>query len=77
MEKTASFEKEIALPNVSEDEVLNLIDYPTLLTMLKYKVPTDKKEIFRILESEKIVVSRNLNYDITNLGAILFANERQ
>lgn len=70
-----SFEKRIALAKVNEDEVLNLLDYPNFFSLLKLNLPTDKQGILNKLEEERMIV-KNLNkYDITNLGAILFARD--
>lgn len=69
-----SFEAGTALDNCSEDDVLRLINYPEYFRLMGQNLPSDKKGILDRLISEKIVVSIPRNrYNITNLGAILFA----
>ncbi len=58
------------------DEVLSLIDFSGCFGMLKIPLPTDQTSILRRLEDEKLIVGRhNGRFDITNLGAILFAKD--
>lgn len=72
--KTTVFEKEYAMRNLSDDKVLELLDYPSVFKLLKIPVPTNKKGILEKLIEEKLIFSRLKKYHITNLGAILFAN---
>lgn len=69
------FEKRIALAKVNEDDVLNLLDYPTFFTMLKLNLPSNKNGILNKLEEEKMIEKHFDKYSITNLGAILFARD--
>lgn len=69
------FESQIALHSVNEDKVLNLLDYPSYFSMLNQKLPTDKSNILKKLEEEKMICKIGNLYDITNLGAILFAKD--
>lgn len=67
------FEEEIAEKNLTDDRVLELIDYPTFFELLKLPLPSNKKGILERLEQEHIIKSFGGKYDITNLGGILFA----
>lgn len=67
------FEEGIALKDLNPDKVLELIDYPTFFELLKLPLPSNKKGIIDKLLQEKIVQYFGGKYDITNLGAILFA----
>jgi ATP-dependent DNA helicase RecG len=68
------FEKGIALENVKKQDIPDYIDYPKYFDLTNLKLPTDLSGIIQRLESEKIIVKKTGNaYDITNLGAILFA----
>jgi len=68
------FETGIAKKNVNEDEVLELIDYPSYFRLIKLPLPPNKQAILDRLREEKLIKkSRNGNYHIPNLGAILFA----
>ncbi len=54
--------------------VLDLIDYPSLFQLLKQRLPDNRSSILDRLCQEKIVVRKAPNlFDITNLGAVLFA----
>lgn len=68
------FEHDIALTDVSVDEVLRLIDYPAYFHLTKRPLPNSKGAIVKCLIEERIVIERfHGQLDITNLGAILFA----
>jgi len=69
------FEKEICVYGVNSDMILQYIDYPAFFDLLKLPLPEDKKGIIEKLIQEKVIQKNGGNYDITNLGAILFAKE--
>ena len=71
----SSFENKIALSGISDDEVLTVIDYPSAFRLLKVNLPENKSGIFEKLAEEKIINKRGASYDVTNLGAILFASD--
>lgn len=68
------FETKIAKSGVSQDEVLALLDYSKVFSLLHIPFPDTKAAILEKLSDEKLIVHRQSCYDITNLGAILFAN---
>ncbi len=77
-EKTSktSFENLSAKDNVSSDEVLSLINYPKYFDMMNLPLPQNKDGIILRLKEESIIRDNNIGtYDITNLGAILFAKD--
>ena len=69
------FEKESAFKNLSADKVLTLLSYPDVFKLLNIPLPENKKGILEKLEQEKLIKKRLEKYQITNLGAILFAND--
>lgn len=71
----SAFEKEIAAHNVSADKVLQLIDYPSYFDLMGIPLPDNRSLIFERLMQEKLIISNRDKFDITNLGAILFAKE--
>jgi len=71
----SSFENKIALSGISCDEVLTIIDYPSAFRLLHIPLPENKSTILEKLSEEKIINKRGASYDVTNLGAILFASE--
>ena len=70
------FESLIAMENISSDLVLRLLDYASYFEMLSLDLPSDKNGIIEaLLEDGMISKSETGNYNITNLGAILFAKK--
>lgn len=67
------FEFEFAAMGLTEDEVLDKIDYPGFFSLLKIPLPTNKDRIIEKLTQEKVVVRVEGQFCITNVGAILFA----
>jgi predicted HTH transcriptional regulator len=71
------FETKIAKSGLNADEVLDLIDYASVFKLLRIPFPETKAAIMEKLAEEKIIHKRASCYDITNLGAILFATNLQ
>ena len=68
------FERGIAKSDVSSEEILKLLNFVTYFDLLKLPLPADRAGIFERLAEEQLIVSRPGGmFDITNLGAILFA----
>jgi len=68
------FEAEIALPSVTSDEVLSLLDYTSYFDLTKRSLPDNRAGILDALQSEKLInPATGKFWDITCLGAILFA----
>lgn len=68
------FEKLIAMENVSGDYVLRVLDYSAFFELLSQDLPSDKAKILDALVDDKMITKAETgNYNITNLGAILFA----
>ncbi len=74
-ERAYVFERDIALSNLTADEVLKLIDYPSFFELLKLSLPNNKKGIIDKLVQEKAVLADSSSYQITNLGALLFTKD--
>jgi ATP-dependent DNA helicase RecG len=69
-----SFEKEIAAETIAADEVLKLIDYPAYFDLLSLSLPEGRDGILAALAAEDMIArSRGGQWNITNLGAVLFA----
>lgn len=68
------WEQGIARQYASADEVLALLDYPQYFQLTKQPLPDNRAGIFDKLEADRLIV-RDLGgrWNITNLGAILFA----
>lgn len=68
-----SFETETATDRLNEDEIFSILDYPGYFDLLKTSLPSNRKSIIEKLEQEKIISKSGIKYNVTNLGAILFA----
>lgn len=69
------FETKLAKTGVSADEVLELLDYSKLFSLLHIPFPDSRSAILDKLVEEKLIIRRQSCFDITNLGAILFATD--
>ncbi len=68
------FEKGRAMDSATSEEVISLIDYPNYFRLMQQPLPENRKAILDRLTSEKVIVSKGPDkYDITNVGAILYA----
>jgi ATP-dependent DNA helicase RecG len=71
-----SFEDQITLSSVKADEVIELLDYDAYFRLSQKQLPDNKLAILDILENEEAIrKNENGTWDITNLGAILFARD--
>ncbi len=71
-----SFEKGVAAENVTAEETLRLLDYPTYFNLIKLPLPENRSGIFGALKLEEMITeSKSGNWNITNMGAILFAKK--
>ncbi len=70
----APFESGIAAERVRDDEVLRLLDYPAYFDLLARTLPENRAGILAALEDDKLIEPCAAGgWNITNLGAILFA----
>jgi ATP-dependent DNA helicase RecG len=68
-----TFEDGITKQDISSDDVIRLIDYPKYFELMDLPLPDNKASILeKLREEEVITMSFSGQYDITNLGAILF-----
>ena len=68
------FEREIAAERVSSDEVLRPLDYPAYFDLLELPLPESKDGILNALKDDHFIQrASDGSWDITNLGAVLFA----
>ena len=69
-----NFEKGIAKEGLTVSEILELLDYSKYFALTKQKLPAETQKFLEKMDQHGIVrkIFDN-NYDITNLGAILFA----
>jgi predicted HTH transcriptional regulator len=70
------FEARLAQERIDESNVLQLLDYPAYFDLLELPLPEGRSDILEALkEDELIQINDAGSWDITNLGAILFAKD--
>ena len=70
------FERQIAIADASIEDVLKHLDYPSYFDLLGLPLPDERTKIVAALEQEDFLRKNDAgHWDITNLGAILFARE--
>jgi ATP-dependent DNA helicase RecG len=68
------FEDLIAVERAGADDVLQLLDYPAYFDLLERPLPTDRDGILKALSDDDLIHPCEAGgWNITNLGAILFA----
>lgn len=71
-----NFESGVAAERVSNNNVLNLLNYQAYFRLLERQIPENNNAILDILERDELIASCDAGgWNITNLGAILFAND--
>ncbi len=72
----APFEDGVAASLIPGSDVLSLLDYPAYFDLTSQPLPEDRKGILARLTAEKFLIAKGGGvYDVTNLGAILFAKD--
>lgn len=69
------FELQIAKGGLQNDEVVSLLDVQSYFDMMQLPLPETREAILDRFTREKLIVKHDGVYDITNLGAILFAKD--
>jgi ATP-dependent DNA helicase RecG len=72
------FENGIAKKDVTEQSVLDLLDYPNYFRLMNLPLPENRQAILERLISEKVIMQAdNGLFDIMNVGAVLYARSLQ
>lgn len=70
------FEEMLAIEHLDESDVLQFLDYPRYFELLNIPLPEDRKRIIEKLSEEDMIIRNSAGkWDISNLGAILFAKK--
>lgn len=70
------FEKLPARQNVGDQEILQLLDYPSYFELMEADLPSNRAKILSRLKDESFIMKNDSgSWDILNLGAILFARK--
>ncbi len=68
------FEDGVAMERATGDDVLRLLDYPAYFDLLERPLPQNRDGILSALSDDRLIRrSEAGGWDVTNLGAILFA----
>lgn len=68
------FEREVAAEDIAPEEVLRRLDYPAYFDLLALPLPEGRDAILAALEADRLIARGNTGrWNITNLGAVLFA----
>jgi predicted HTH transcriptional regulator len=73
--KGIPFEKQVAKENLTSDEVLKLLNYQKLFELLDKNLPSSSDTVLSKLKEHGFCRFESGDWQITNLGAILFAND--
>lgn len=74
-EGKADFLSQIAKSGLAADGVISLLDTQGYFDLIKLPYPAERGAVLERFESEKLVQLHEGRYDITNLGALLFAKD--
>jgi len=76
--RSFSWEKGIAKTYVEANAVIELLDYPSYFRLTGQNLPDNKTGILEVMEADQLIQKDvGGHWNITNLGAILFANNLQ
>jgi ATP-dependent DNA helicase RecG len=68
------FEKGIAMERVSSEKVLELLDYLSYFDLLEQSLPNENETLLDYLKMDELIIPCEAGgWNITNLGAVLFA----
>lgn len=68
------FERELAVSGISTTDVLSMLDYPAYFELLKIPLPESRDGILDCLRADELITRDPSGlWNITNLGAVLFA----
>ena len=69
------FHEQMALTKATADDVLQLLDYVCYFQLTGRNYPESKSTILEALANEEFIVKKGDYWNITNLGALLFARD--
>ena len=73
---TPPFELRLAKNNVSEDDLVLLLDYPKYYDRMDMPIPRNRDKVLEDLQNEKFIFKNDAgSWDITNMGALMIAKD--
>lgn len=69
------FETKIALSGVKAEEINSLLSFETYFELMEMPIPTRLDDMINRFEEEKLIMRVGTRFNITNLGALMFAKD--
>jgi len=70
------FERQLAMENATAEQALKLLDYPGYFSLMDQPLPEGRSGVLDSLEADELIQKNPSGlWNITNIGAILFARE--
>jgi len=69
------FELQVAMSAIDSDKVVTLLDVQSYFDMMQMPLPETREAILDRFVREKLITKHTAGYNITNLGAVLFAKD--
>ncbi len=74
LSESTSFETEVAIGGVQDDDVLSLLDYESYFTLMQVPIPPNTSGILKVFQDEQLIRQRDDRaWNILNLGYLTFA----
>ncbi|MFO0888324.1 MAG: ATP-binding protein [Isosphaeraceae bacterium] len=70
-----NFLAQVAASDLASDDVVRLLDTQSYFDLLELPYPSTREAVIQRFEREQLIVSHDGLYDVTNLGAVLFAKK--
>ncbi len=64
-----------AKEGLSDDSIIQYLDVPCYFTMMDLPLPSTREKMLERFQEEQLICRENNLWNITNLGALLFAND--
>jgi len=71
--RSPTFESQVALPNTSAENIVSLLDTQSYFELIQMPYPAERVGVIDRFTREKLIQKNGSHFDITNLGALLFA----
>lgn len=72
---TTGFESGVARSGVATEDVVALLDYDAYFRLMSERLPDTQAKILTRLAEDNIIVPQGGVFDVTNMGAVLFARD--
>ena len=74
--ETTPYELRMVMTNLSEEDMINLLDYSEYYDKLEMPIPRNRDKVLEDLQHEKFIEKNDAgNWNITNMGALMLAKD--